>query len=275
MGNGAALEAADAKLSLSQGGEKIIVSASSIRDDKVFTSDKKKIGTMVNVVFNTDPSWLLAELLVFPDGPGWIEKELASIALDKAVDVLKDLLPDEADKIAEDVMDKGTDAAVELWKKKLKEKEEKAQGSFYLVPTTQIAEFKRGKDQLIFKKDRIILKDTFESIQKNYGFADDRSLLKTQVAFYRAQLPSGNDEAQSLWPIDLNLNRMQGLYTRDPEGNKGRIENLQIDFKKAIPTNLVVLTLGDDAGLRLVTINDFDFKSNTVKKPFKSCEKCA
>jgi sporulation protein YlmC with PRC-barrel domain len=250
------------------------VRACSLRNDKVFTSDKKKLGTVVNIVFNTELDWPEAKLLIFPDGPSWVEKELGGIVGEKAVEMVKDLLPEEADKITKDIQSKGTDTALRIWKDFLKKKEEKAFEKFHLIPILEINEFRRAKDQIVFKSDRIILKGDLELETSKYCFADPNDAVSdTEVALYKAGAPEVAEDEKILWPISLNLPCIQGLLVRDCGGARGRIDDVQLNFEEGTITDLVVKTLGKGAGEHVVSIADFDFSTSTCKRLFSDVAK--
>ena len=91
------------------------IRASRMRNDKVFTKDKQKLGTLVNIFFDTDPDFPAANLVVFPDEPGWVEKELGPLLSKQAINIIEDLMPKDAAKIAKDISDKGIAVANNIW----------------------------------------------------------------------------------------------------------------------------------------------------------------
>ena len=96
-------------------------------------------------------------MLVFPDGPGWIEKELGPMLAEKALDAIADLMPKEAAEIADDVKEKGADVAKTIWMANLKKKEQEASEKFYYIPVSKILKFEDGRNKLIFRNDKVIL----------------------------------------------------------------------------------------------------------------------
>jgi len=224
---------------------------------------------MVNIIFNTEPDWPEAKLLVFPDGPGWIERELGKVVAEKALSIIEDLMPEDIDKIANDIAEKGTETALSVWKTVLKKKEEDALGRFYLVPISKVLEFRNGKDQLVFKEDRIILRLDRGQVDGDACSDPDSAVADTEVAFYRNRKTGVQEEGKIIWPISLNLPVCyHRLKVRDSKGVRGVVDDIELNYKGGIITRLIVRTIGETAGEHLVDIGDFDFATMTSKKPF-------
>jgi hypothetical protein len=206
-------------------------------------------------------------LLVFPDGPSWVEKELGPMLSEKALDVIEDLMPKEAAKIAADVKDKGVDVAKSIWMANLKKKEQEATEKFYYMPISKIFQFEDGRNKLIFKNDSVIL-----NVDK--GEVDGDSLLDpaglltdTEMPFYGQKRTGGKDETESLWSIQLDKPVCCHRFrVKDLEGVRGTIDDIILNYREGIITDLVVTTIGANAGEHVVNVKDFDFETMTCKK---------
>ena len=245
------------------------IRASRMRNDKVFTKDKQKLGTLVNIFFNTDPQWPAVNLLVFPDGPSWVEKELGPLLAEQAIGIIKDLLPEDTDQIVNDISDKGYDAAKSIWMKNLKKRELEALEKFYYIPISKIFEFEDGRNKLFFKNDRIILKLT-KGAEEGDAHRDPAGLVEaTELPFYRQGRTGERKETEPLWSIQLDKSMCCHRFkVKDSNGVKGRVDDIIVDYKQGVITDLVVNTIGPNAGEHIVSVDDFDFDTMTYKKAF-------
>ena len=240
-----------------------------MRNDKVFTKDKQKLGTLVNIIFDTDPEWPSANLVVFPDGPGWVETELGPLLSDQAISIIEGLIPKDAAKIAKDIKDKGIDVAKKIWIEQLKKREQEALEKFYYIPISKIFRFESGKDKLIFKKDRIILKVT-KGDEDGDAHRDPEGLLTdTEMAFYRQGRTGEKKDTEPLWSIQLDRSICCHRFkVKDSNKARGRIDDIIVNYKQGTITDLVVNTIGVSAGEHIISVKDFDFDTMTYKKVF-------
>jgi len=245
------------------------IRASRMRNDKVFTKDKQKLGTLVNIFFNTELGFPEANLVVFPDGPGWVEKEIGPIIAKKALEIINDLMPEDTTQIAKDITDKGYDAAKSIWMKNLEKRELEALEKFYYIPISKIFEFEDGRNKLIFKNDRIILKVT-KGAEEGDAHNDPEGLVsETELPFYQQGRTAPRKETEPLWSIQLDKPMCcHRLRVKDSNGVRGRIDDIILDYKQGIVTDLVVNTIGPNAGEYVVSVKDFDFSTMTYKKAF-------
>jgi sporulation protein YlmC with PRC-barrel domain len=249
--------------------KKIRIRASRIRNDKVFTKDKQKLGTLVNVFFDKEPGSYEANLVVFPDGPGWVETELGPLLAGEAIELIKGLMPEEAAQIGKDVSEKGYDVAKNIWLKNLKKREQEALQKFYYIPLSKILEFEDGRNKLIFKQDRVILKLT-KGAEDGDAYSDPAGLLaETEIPFYRQGRTGSREETEPLWSIQLEQPMCYHRFrVKDSNGVRGRIDDIVLDSSQGIVTDLVVNTIGPNAGEYIVSVDDFDFDTMTYKKSF-------
>ncbi len=225
----------------------------------------------MNIFFDTEPGSYEANLVVFPDGPGWVEKELGPLLAEQAIGLIKDFMPEDAAQIAKDVTDKGYNVARNIWQKKLKKREQEALQKFYYIPILKIFEFEDGRDKLIFKQDRVILKLT-KGAEEGDAWRDPAGLLTdTELPFYRQGTTGPRKETEPLWSIQLDKPMCCHRYrVRDSKAARGRIDDIILDYKQGIVTDLVVITTGPNAGQHIISVKDFDFDTMTYKKAFQT-----
>lgn len=109
----------------------MILETASLREINVFSSDGKKLGKIVNVLFSINPRNLgRAKVLVFPDIPVLSKKEILKIALEAGSETAPSMLPENADKPVEVIFGTTENTAdVVLSKEELKKVKR-----FYLFP---------------------------------------------------------------------------------------------------------------------------------------------
>ena len=56
---------------------------------------------------------------------------------------------------------------------------------------------------------------------------------------------------------------------KDSKGVRGMIDDIVLDYKQGTITDLVVRTIGANAGEHLINVEDFDFDTMTCKKAFQ------
>jgi len=245
----------------------LVVEASLIRNDSALTSDGKSIGTVVNIIFMCDSGSPQASLLVFPHEKNWLGNYIKENWGKITIETVKQAFPSEVPKILDDIKNKGAQEAEKIWKAYLNDNIEKAQMALkkcYLIPTLFIDESKRTKNKIILKSDS-------ERIEAKYSYIGEPPVSEERDMALFATLNKPVRDQESLLPITLNLMAMQRLEVRDCEGNRGWIDDMQLDFDSGMVANLVVQTVGKDPGNRLVNPEDFDFSTFTSKKVFNSC----
>ena len=242
----------------------MIVDASIIRNDSVFTSEEKKIGTVVNIILNLNSKFPKASILVFPPEQNWLEGYLKKNWGKLTIDTIKRAFPAEIPKMLDDIKDKGTDEAERIWNAYYKDNMSKAQMALkkcYLVPGLAIDENKRTKTEIFLKID-------LERVESKYSWIGEPPVSTTQnVAFFSATNVAFRD-ADSLLPVTLNLIPIQGLEIHDSDDNIGTIDDIQVDFSRNEVVNLVVQTSGENAANRIVSTEDFEFSTLTCNKSF-------
>jgi sporulation protein YlmC with PRC-barrel domain len=218
--------------------ENSFVNAAQIHKGKVLCSDKKKLGVIVNIIIDLEMD-LAARLLIFPQEKPWWVVWLTEKGQDITIDLVKQAFPEDTDKILTDIADKGSDAALDLWKERLKHR------NCYLVP---LHEVKNIEGQCVN------LKSSLDQIASCY---DDLSTNEGEIALYPEDALS-TEENKTLLPITLNLPKLKGNKVSDQEGHKGRIFNIELDAKKGQVANIIVAA---NAGNHVVSAEDFDWST--------------
>ena len=247
----------------------VAVEASLIRNDSVFTRDGKNIGTIVNVIVKCDSAYPVASLLVFPHEKNWLGNYIKENWGKITIDTIKQAFPAEAPKILDDVKNKGAEEAEKVWKAYLNDNIEKAQMALkkcYLIPSLLVDEPKRKKEKLFLKAD-------LEHIEAKYCSIGEPPVSEDEdMAFFATHNKPMRDQ-DSLLPITLNLEAMQRLEVRDCQGERGWVDDIQLDFKVGKIANIVVQNIGEDPGNRLINPGDFNFDKFTSKSTFTSYPK--
>jgi sporulation protein YlmC with PRC-barrel domain len=226
------------------------VNAAQIHKGKVLCSDKQKLGVIVNVVIDLEMD-LATRLLIFPQEKPWWVLWLTEKGTDITIDLIKQAFPEDTDKILTDVAEKGSDAALDLWKERLKHRD------CYLVPLHEVENI---------EGQMVNLKSSLDQIANCY---DDLSTNEGEIALYPDDALS-TEENKTLLPITLNLANLKGKKVTDPEGRKGRIFNVQLDPKKGQITDIIVETVGVNAGNHLISAEDFDWSTFEAKVAFST-----
>jgi sporulation protein YlmC with PRC-barrel domain len=239
----------------------VIVRAGSIRNIKVNTKDEKTIGSLVNIIFSTNPKLLgRAKMLIFPDLANSLKEELTDVIIDVAGHSIADNIPVES---AKKTIENTADKVNELVQKGFSKEEAKRIAKFYLVPITKVSTIK--------ERQKVVLKESYQDIDSNFCFTDKQSVSEEEKAFYCGGVPKDG----RLWSCSLNITHLQNLPVEDPAGEGGEIEDIQVDTSCGVVKNLIVSTIGESAGTYLVNIKDFDFTKMAHTKPFKECDSCS
>jgi sporulation protein YlmC with PRC-barrel domain len=230
----------------------MILEGGKLRGCKVFSADNKYVGSVVNLVFSVNPKLLgRAKMLIFPDLPGSLKKDV----LDAVVDVVKtgveEALPGDVGNKTIDASAKRVNALVQKgWSKADAEK----LVTFYLVRVSKIAELSDNK---------IILSEDYQNIESDCKFADKQSIAKEDRVFYCGSAPKDG----RLWSPSLNVKYFQGLPIDDSMGNCGEITAIRLDTDQGTVSGLTVSIDGKDSGDYLVDLKDIDLKEMTSRKP--------
>jgi hypothetical protein len=236
----------------------MIVRAGSIRNLNVSTKDEKTLGTLVNIVFSTNPKLLgRAKLLIFPELSNSLKGEITEGVADLVIHEIANNVPLASAKTT--IKDAG-DKINEIVQKKLSKEEAQRIAKFYLVPVTKMAEIK--------ERQKLILNGALQDVDANCCFTDKESVSDQEKAFYRGNIPKDG----RLWPCSLNLVQMQNEPVEDSTGKGGEIEDIQLDISSGTVKNLIVSTIDDGAITRLVNLKDFDFTKMACTKAFKDCD---
>lgn len=241
----------------------MLVDASSIRNDSVFTSDSKKIGTIMNVILKCASGFPRFSILVFPAEQNWLEDYIEKNWGKLTIDSIKKAFPAKIPEILDDIKDKGLEEAERVWNDYSKDNITKAQQKLkkcYLIPGLAIEESKRTKKEIVLKID-------LDRVENQFGYIGEPRVSTTHdMAFFSASNIARRD-AEILLPVTLNLSAIQDLEVQDCDGNTGNILDIQLDFEHNEVAKLVVLT----SAKRLVSADDFDFSTLTSNKAFNSC----
>ncbi len=223
------------------GEEKNFVTAFQIHKGKVFTSDQKKIGIIVNLIIDPEMDFA-ARLLIFPEEKPWWIDWLSQRGQEMSLDLIKQVLPEETDKILKDVAEKGPDVALQLWKEHLKRRK------CYLVSLLEISKI---------DGQTVHLKSSLNQIETGYG---DIATNENEIAFFDEDALS-SDENKTLLSITLELPNFKGKKVSDQQGGKGRIFNIQLDTTRGQVTNIIVQTVGENPGNHIISSKDFDWST--------------
>jgi sporulation protein YlmC with PRC-barrel domain len=236
----------------------MIVRAGSIRNLKVITKDEKTLGTLVNIIFSTNPKLLgRAKLLIFPDLANHLKGELTETVTELVSHGIADNVPVAS---AKNTIENAGDKINELVQKDLSKTEAQRIAKFYLVPISKVGDIK--------ERQKLILNGVFQDVDANFSFTDKESISDQEKAFYCAGAPKDG----RLWSCSLNLVQMQNEPLDDPTGKGGEIEDIQLDTASGTVKNLIVSTTDDGAITRLVNLKDFDFTKMACTKAFKDCD---
>ncbi len=243
------------------GGKTVIVRAGLIRNIKVVTKDNKSLGTLVNIIFSTNPKLLgRAKILIFPDLVNSLKEEL----IDAVIEVAGNSIADNINvKSAKKTIENTTNKVNELVKRGFSKEEAERIAKFYLVPITKVSAIK--------ERQQLVLNEAFQDIDSDFCFTDKQSISEEEKAFYCGGAPNDG----RLWSCSLNLTHMQNLPVEDPSGEGGEIESIEMDTSAGIVKNLIVSTVGESAGRYLVNLKEFDFTKMASSKAFKDCDLCS
>lgn len=229
----------------------ILIRASKLLGAEVFDSENKKLGILVNVVFNTN--YLNADLLIFPDEKKSILNTLLETFGDVTLDYLKEKFPAEYSEIPKEIIDRGAKPALEAIKKNLKQKKEKEMKLYYRVPLHEMKKPGQGKIKKIYVKQ-------FRNKCPLFTCEPDKT--DEDFPFFKNRSFHGLD---TLLPTTLYLEPVQGLSANLSE-KKGRITGLELDIDGGSVETFVARTYGKGAGEHLVPINGFNFSELKAKQ---------
>jgi hypothetical protein len=224
----------------------MILETASLREITVFSSDDKKLGKIVNILFSINPRNVgRAKVLVFPDIPLLSKKEILKIALEAGSETATSFLPDKPVEVVFNTAE--NTAEVVLSKEELKKFK-----MFYLFPPELIARIDDNK-----KEAHLNL--PFNAIQ-SYVFENkaDVPQIDSCLAFFAGSAP---DDGR-FWTKSLNLTPIQCYPVDDQAGNDGEICGLKVDTATCKATHLVV-----SPGNHLISLADFDFQNMACKRP--------
>ena len=238
--------------------------ASAIRNDDVTTSDGKKLGTVVNVIFEADSACPMAYILVFPHERNWFLQQISENWGGIATSFVERNLP-ELPVGWDEIKKRGTGEAQRVWNAYFNANEQKRQLAHkicYLILVSEIGDS---------NGTRVVLKEKFDGIRDDYCYIGEPQVSDTIVPFYATlNIPV----RESLLPITLNLSpSFQQLKIRDSNRNPGWIHDLQLNTETRLVSAFVVQVAGKDAGDYLVSPEDFDFSTLTIAKAFNQYPK--
>jgi sporulation protein YlmC with PRC-barrel domain len=247
----------------------LVVEASLIRNDTVFTSDDEKIGTVINIILEPSSRHTRASILVFPPEKNWLEAYLRKNWGKLTIDTIQRLFPSQVPSIVKDIKEKGAAEAERLWNEYAKDNIKKIQMELtkcYLIPSLAV-------DGSKCTKKEVFLRSSLESVEGKYAYIGDPPVNDFQhMAFFSTPSKARRDW-ENLLPVTLNLTPIQSSEVQDCEGNTGYLEDLQIDCEQNAVANFVVQTVGKGAGNYLVNAEDVELSMLTSKKAFNTCAK--
>lgn len=237
-----------------------------VRNDTVCTSDNKKIGTIVNILFDSEPDCLIAYILVFPREKNWIWQQLEDNWGGLTIGFIERNLTDLPSNWNE-IKKRGINEAQRVWTAYMKDNEQKKQLKHkicYLIPIDEINNLRPSDSQ-------VILRDTFESIQNKYCFIGDPQVCETLIPLFATpNIPT----RETLLPITLNLSPvLQGLKVRDVNSKPGWIDGVQLSIKDGVINSLIIKLVGKTGGKYLVNPQDFNFDTLRCLKTFSDYRK--
>lgn len=240
-----------------------MIEAGSLRNKKVFTSNKKVVGIVQNVLFEGDPVNPTAYVLVFLTEKNWLRKYLEENWGRIGIETLTTLLPGEESKIIQDVKEKGEKEAKKFWTAYLKDNADKAENSLkkcYLFPSSQIDEPACNDKQVKLKTEQDDVED--------FGVIGIPILVKNSkkmFALYETSNLPVRDQA-SMLPVTLNKTPIHLKTISDATHQKGLISDIQLDTSKGQVANFIIDVSGDNAGKRIVPLMDINFDTQVMKK---------
>jgi sporulation protein YlmC with PRC-barrel domain len=229
-----------------------LIRASKLLGAKVVDNDNKKIGLLVNVIFNINPDFLYANLLVFPDTTKSLLKRLSEAIKDGTLDYIEENFPADYPKV-KSLVEKGSEQTFKTLEQYLQEKEKELMKTYYVVPITETEN--PGQESI-------------EKIRIKHGRVDcdqfrcepDRN---EEFPFFRNRSFAG---LETLLTTTLTLEPVEGLSATLPDDQKGRTVDLELDYDGGVVENLIVQTYGKGAGKHLVNAKEFDFSELKAKK---------
>jgi sporulation protein YlmC with PRC-barrel domain len=240
------------------------VRASSLRNDDVTTADDKKLGTVVNVIFEAESGCPVAYILVFPE-INWLLEKIRENWGGITIGFIERNLPD-FPQGWDEIKKKGTGEAQRVWDAYYRDNAQKRQlanKTCYLIPISEIDEPKLSGNQ-------VVLKSKFDDILNNYCHLGEPRVSDILVPLYATP----NKPTRNLLQVTLNLQPVfQQLKVRDSNRNPGWVLDVQLDTEQRVVANIIVQVAGKDAGDYLVSPQDFDFSTLTSTKAFNQCPK--
>lgn len=236
--------------------KKRCLAASTLFKKRVIGEDKKKLGTVVNIIFDT--KYFDTRILIFPaEETKLLIRKLIDSGKEITGDIIKELslpFPDETNEVIKKMIEKGKNEAIKIARDYLTEMQERLKKIYYLVPITEIVKV---------EKKSIVLERTSELYE---GECCNMEPSENDVALYGE---NAIPDVKSLLPITLNLVKIRGEIANDPNGKPGRITNLQLDLKDNVIDSLIIQTIGRGSRKCLVNPNDFDFSTMETNSKFE------
>lgn len=236
--------------------KKRCLEASTLFKKRVLGQDKKKLGTVVNIIFDTE--YFDARILIFPaEETKMLITKLIDSGKEITSDIIKELsLPfsDETDEVIKKMIEKGKDEALRIARDYLLEMQERLKKIYYLVPIAEIIKV---------EKKSISLERNSEMYE---GECCNMETSENDVTLYGE---NAIPDVKSLLPISLNLVKIRGEITNDTDGKPGRIINLQLNLKDNVIESVIVQTIGRGSKKCLINPKDFDFSTMVTKSNFE------
>jgi sporulation protein YlmC with PRC-barrel domain len=237
---------------MTKGGDNSLLTASNLLGATVYDAKNEKVGLLVNVMFDYQVSQ--ASLLVFPGKTMKIWKKLTEFVQGTAMSYIEENFPQDYPEIAKKVSQTGTAQAFKIIDEYLKEKELDLLNIYYLVPLNKIVDPGDGPVKKVRLKEEIDNCDNYRC----------KSPETEDFPFFDARPFRNLDTLQS---PTLNLPTIEGLKMTAPNGKKGKIVGLTLNYNaNGSVENLIVETYGKNAGTHYVDLEDFEFSELVAKK---------
>ena len=229
-----------------------MIRASELLKKKVVDNEGNKLGLLVNVIFNIDPDFLNARMLVFPYKPCIWTKALKEFVKEASSGLIDAKLPSDSQKVANPVFKAGHKAVFKVVDEGKQEKEKKSLVTYYLIPFSKVVDINQGPiDQIKLTIDCEECQTAPRKLRKgDFPFFEDRHF----------------DEIETMQTTTLTRQPIEGLKARLQNGKKGLIVDLELDCENDCVKNLIIKTYGSGTGEYRVNAKKFNFTELTLEQ---------
>ena len=229
-----------------------MIRASEFLQKKVVDNEGNKLGLLVNVIFNIDPDFLNARMLVFPYKPCIWTKALKEFAKEASSGLIEAKLPSGSQKVVNPVFKAGHKAVFKVVDDDKQKKDKKLLVTYYLIPFSKVVDINQAPiDQIELTIDCEECQTAPRKLRTDdFPFFEDRHF----------------DEIETMLTTTLTHQPIEGLKARLQNGKKGLIVDLELDCENDCVKNLIIKTFGSGAGEYRVNAKKFNFKELNAKK---------